>query len=54
MNDLDRIKEIERIFGFPLHRVEMLEQLTTEKVVESKDGKGARNYLNIFPDGIDL
>ncbi|MBP6741075.1 MAG: hypothetical protein KA146_13845 [Leptospiraceae bacterium] len=32
MNDLDRIKEIERIFGFPLHRVEKLEQLTTEKV----------------------
>jgi small GTP-binding protein len=44
MNDLDRIKEIERIFGFPLHRVEKLEQLTTEKVFESDDSDTTRNY----------
>ncbi len=44
MNDLDRIREIERIFGFPLHRVDNLEQLMTEKVFETGFRKGTRNY----------
>lgn len=44
MNDLDRIKEIERIFGFPLHRVERLEDLGTEKGFEVGEENEAGNY----------
>lgn len=57
MNDLDRIKEIERIFGFPLHRVERLEDLGTEKgfFVGDESSKGTRNYcLNKQGEAIGL
>jgi len=45
MNDLERIKEIEKISGVTLHRVENLQHLATEgHIIEDLFQSGTRNY----------